>query len=206
MRVLTGLLLAAMVVLATWEHSTLAENNPLVPDQVERPIDEPMVEPRSLRSIIDDLGWSSDDLRIHVDKSDREMGIWVRDSLIKTYTIVLGLSPVGDKQMEGDRKTPEGTFTFRDKYPHKDWHKFVWVDYPNEESWQKFKQRKKDGIIPNDARIGGEIGIHGVPKGMDDWVEKGNDWTFGCIGMKNADLDELYPFISKNSTVIRISP
>ena len=108
--------------------------------------------------------------------------------------------------MQGDRRTPEGTFTFRDKYPHRAWHKFVWVDYPNAESWKRFKERKRSGTIPADARIGGEIGIHGVPVGMDHWIEQGSDWTWGCIALRNDDLDEIYPFIKPRHTTITIVP
>lgn len=128
------------------------------------------------------------------------------DRTLKIWPCVLGEVPVGDKHMQGDRRTPEGTFTFRDKYPHRQWHKFVWVDYPNEESWKRFKERKRSGTIPADARIGGEIGIHGVPTGMDHWIEQGSDWTWGCIALRNDDLDEIYPFIKPRHTAITIVP
>lgn len=164
------------------------------------------VRPRPLKGIMDSLGWSNEPIRILVDKSDRRMELSVKDTVLKSYLIVLGLNPNGDKHFQGDKKTPEGTFTFRAKYPHANWHKFVWVDYPNEESWRRFNKRKADGTIPSDAKIGAEIGIHGVPDGMDEWIVRGQDWTFGCIAMRNDDLDEIYPLIKPKATKMIVVP
>jgi len=53
------------------------------------------------------------------------------------------------------------------------------------------------------AHIGGEIGIHGVPHGMDFIIDMKYNWTLGCISMKNKDIDEIYPYITK-ATIIEI--
>lgn len=45
--------------------------------------------------------------------------------------------------------------------------------------------------------------IQGVPKGMDFLIDMKYNWTLGCISLKNKDIDELYPFITKN-TIIEI--
>lgn len=115
--------------------------------------------------------------------------------------IVLGTVPTGDKRQEGDRKTPEGIFRIRDKYPHPDWSKFVWLDYPTAESWHKHRQAKQLGQIDANATIGGEIGIHGVPAGQDNWIDQGKNWTLGCVSLKNADLEALYPYLSVGTVV-----
>jgi hypothetical protein len=31
---------------------------------------------------------------------------------------------------------------------------------------------------------------------MDEWITTGQDWTFGCIALKNTDVDEIYPLIT----------
>jgi murein L,D-transpeptidase YafK len=103
MRILIGLLLAAMVVLATWKGSSFAENNTLVRDQLLSEAPVPATESLGLKEILAALDWSNDELRIKVDKSERKMSILVRDSLVKSYPFVLGLSPIGDKQMQGDK-------------------------------------------------------------------------------------------------------
>jgi hypothetical protein len=80
------------------------------------------------------------------------------------------------------------------------------VDYTSKESWERFNEWKSNGEIPNDAKIGGEIGIHGVLSGVKGWVLDGCDWTFGCIAMENDDIDELYPYVEEKETIIHIVP
>lgn len=145
-------------------------------------------------------------IRFVVDKSHRRFMVYAGDSLLKTYPCVLGEQPVGDKHYQGDRRTPEGSFAFRSKRVHGQWHKFIWIDYPNAESWRRFRERKAAGLIPAGKDIGGEIGIHGVPDGMDHWIESGADWTWGCIALRNADVDEIYPYITPSRTMISIRP
>lgn len=159
-----------------------------------------------LARLIDSLHLYAGTVRFHVDKSERRFRVYVGDSLLKTYPCVLGEKPVGDKFHQGDRKTPEGTFSFRSKRVHASWHKFIWVDYPNEESYRRFKERRSQGLIPAGKDIGGEIGIHGVPDGYDHWIDAGEDWTWGCIALKNADVDEIYPYIVAGKTMMEVVP
>ncbi|MBK6830472.1 MAG: L,D-transpeptidase family protein [Flavobacteriales bacterium] len=159
-----------------------------------------------LAKLIDSLRIDVRSIRFHVDKSERRFDVFDGDHLLKSYPCVLGEKPVGDKFHQGDRKTPEGTFTFRSKRVHHQWHKFVWVDYPNTESWRRYNERRSEGLIPAGKDIGGEIGIHGVPDGMDHWIDAGEDWTWGCIALKNADVDEIYPYIIAQRTEITVEP
>jgi murein L,D-transpeptidase YafK len=140
-------------------------------------------------------------INILIDKSDYKLSIYSSDTLVKEYDVVFGGDPVGDKHKEGDKRTPEGVFGMRDKYPHRNWSKFIWIDYPNEVSWRKFNKRKADGIIKNGETIGGEVGIHGVPEGMDHMIDDKRNWTLGCISMKNKDVNEIYPYITKRTKI-----
>lgn len=137
-------------------------------------------------------------LSVLIDKSDYRLSIIHADTVVKWYPVVLGYNPVGDKMQEGDYKTPEGVFGIRDKYPHKSWKYFIWIDYPNEESWERFDKRKADGAISKDAKIGGEIGIHGTPENSDGLIDDGQNWTFGCISLKRSHVEEIYPYFHKS--------
>ena len=76
------------------------------------------------------------------------------------------------------------------------------LDYPNAADYAKFNQRKAVGIIPKDAKIGGDIGIHGT-WAHEEWaVENLQSWTLGCISMKNEDVDELYGMVGPGTLVI----
>ena len=157
----------------------------------------------SLSEIIDSLGINKNTLSILIDKSDAKLSVLNDDSTIKEYPVVFGRNTTDDKLMQGDKCTPEGKFHIIAKYPHKKWSKFIWINYPNNESWKKHNAAKKDGLIPANAKIGGEVGIHGVPEGMDFLIDIGYNWTLGCISLKNNDINEIYPFITKN-TIIEI--
>lgn len=159
-----------------------------------------------LRELLDSLSIPVTTISFRVKKSERTFSVLVGEEVLRTYPCVLGEVPVGDKFHQGDRRTPEGTFTFRSKRVHDQWHKFIWVDYPNAESWKRYRQRRAQGMIPRGVDIGGEIGIHGVPEGMDHWIEAGVDWTWGCIALKNSDVDEIYPLITAGRTEIVIEP
>ncbi|MBS1581368.1 MAG: L,D-transpeptidase [Bacteroidetes bacterium] len=159
-----------------------------------------------LARLLDSLRLPAARLWLHVDKSERVMGVMVDTTELKRYPCVLGEHPVGDKMRQGDRRTPEGTFTFRSKRRHDKWHVFIWIDYPNAESWRRFKARQASGEVPANADIGGEVGIHGVPDGKDHWIDQGADWTWGCIALRNADVDEIYPYITPQRTRLVIEP
>ncbi|MEL7071899.1 MAG: L,D-transpeptidase [Cyanobacteria bacterium J06634_6] len=55
------------------------------------------------------------------------------------------------------------------------------------------------------STIGGQIGIHGVPDNADGFVDTRSNWTWGCVSLKNADVDEIYSVASHN-TVVEILP
>lgn len=156
----------------------------------------------SLQNIVKARQIKGSDLEIIIDKSDRTLSVLYSDTILITYPCVLGFNPVDDKKQEGDGCTPEGTFKIRSKYPHKSWSYFVWIDYPNKESWKKFNERKANGEIAKGASIGGEIGIHGVPEGMDELIDQQVDWTLGCISLRTGDIKDLYKSISDNTTII----
>ncbi|XOV66049.1 MAG: murein L,D-transpeptidase family protein [Fluviicola sp.] len=145
------------------------------------------------------------DLKIFIDKSEYYLAVKHADSVLIKYPCVFGFNTVDDKAMEGDGCTPEGDFGVRSMYAHKSWKYFIWIDYPNAESWRRFKKRKANGDIPSDATIGGEVGIHGVPDGMDSMIDKRTNWTLGCISLKNDHITDLYKSINKN-TKIEIVP
>jgi murein L,D-transpeptidase YafK len=142
--------------------------------------------------------------RIVIEKSNYCLKLYEKDRLLRTYPVVLGFDPVPDKRMEGDGRTPEGTFHVRTKYDHKNWSKFIWVDYPTSESYARFNRRKQNGEIPATATIGGEIGIHGTPEGREDLISDKKNWTLGCISLSRADVDELYGLIKTQGTEILI--
>jgi len=137
--------------------------------------------------------------KIVIEKSKRKLQVYSNDKLIKTYKISLGQNPTGDKEFEGDKKTPEGEYVINDKNPNSGYYKNLGISYPNK---QDIENAKKIGKDP-----GGQIKIHGIKNGL-GWIGKIHllmDWTAGCIALTNEDIDELYNVI-KVETPIVIKP
>jgi murein L,D-transpeptidase YafK len=118
-----------------------------------------------------------------------------------TYPVVFGNKDMGDKMMEGDRKTPEGIFHIAMKRKHEKWNSFLSIDYPTVESYQRFNQRKAKGLIPTNARIGGSIGIHGTWPHEEFAVDTYQNWTEGCISTKNLFIQEIFSMLPVGTTV-----
>lgn len=139
---------------------------------------------------------------IIIDKSDYELHVYDDKGWYATYPVVFGNNSLEDKKMEGDKNTPEGTFHINGKKVHEKWYRFLALDYPTDESRQKFNKRKQRGEIPSSAKIGGSIGIHGTWPNDDMVVDRYKNWTLGCISMKNTDVLELYGYTPIGTQVV----
>jgi murein L,D-transpeptidase YafK len=157
---------------------------------------------RALQTVITERNVNADNLSVIIDKSDHKLTIKSDTIILKEYPAVFGRNPIDDKLKQGDRCTPEGTFYMKAKYPHSKWSKFIWLNYPTRDSWRKHNAAIRQGKIPGDAKIGGEIGIHGVPEGMDILIDMKYDWTEGCISLKTKDINELYCYVTESTPII----
>ncbi len=160
---------------------------------------------KTLQEILAENHISKSSLKIKIDKSAYTLSVVHADTVLIVYPCVFGFNAVDDKAQEGDGCTPEGTFGIRSMYAHKSWKYFIWIDYPNAESWRRFNRRKANGELAANATIGGEVGIHGVPEGGDYMIDNQSNWTLGCISLKNADIEDLYKSITA-ATQVEIIP
>jgi murein L,D-transpeptidase YafK len=138
---------------------------------------------------------------IVIDKSDYELNVYDAAGWLITYPIVFGNDNQGDKLVEGDRKTPEGTFTIISKRVHEKWCRYMGLDYPTAEDVAKFNLRKQQGLIPPYAKIGGGIGIHGTWPHEDYAVDQYQNWTNGCISLKNEHVRQLFEMMPVGTKV-----
>ncbi|HEY8734346.1 MAG TPA: L,D-transpeptidase [Puia sp.] len=134
-------------------------------------------------------------------KADYELKVYDQDGWYGTYPVVFGSKSLDDKMVEGDRRTPEGTYHIASKRPHEKWDKMMLIDFPTKADLDKFNQRKSKGLIPRNAKIGGGIAIHGTWPHDDLAVDLFQNWTNGCIALKNEDVDELYDLLPVGTTV-----
>lgn len=145
---------------------------------------------------------NKDSVMVLVDKSRYTVQVYYRKRMVRNYRAVFGPNPKMNKCMEGDRCTPEGVFHISAKNPNSKYNKFMLISYPNDSARQRFNKLKAEGKIPQSARIGGDIGIHGIWKGGDDMIEMGVGWTDGCVALKNKDIEELYTFVGVGTRVV----
>ena len=139
---------------------------------------------------------------IVISKHSYELTVYDDRGWLVKYPVVFGNNDLGDKMKEGDRETPEGTFTIISKRVHEKWDRFMMLDYPTAESYEKFRQRKAQGLIPKDAQIGGGVGIHGTWPHEGYAVDRYENWTEGCISLKNEDVEELFNMVPVGTKVI----
>ncbi len=139
------------------------------------------------------------DLKIEklvVIKNKRIMEAYANGQVIKTYKISLGRNPLGDKEFEGDKRTPEGNYTINDKNSMSGYHKNLGVSYPNSED---IIEARRENLKP-----GGEIKIHGIRNGI-GFIGKFHrlmDWTAGCIAVTDTEVDELFNNVAIGTPII----
>ncbi len=138
---------------------------------------------------------------IVIDKSDYELRVYDDNGWYATYPVVFGSKSLDDKMTEGDRKTPEGVYHIASKRPHEKWDRMMLLDYPTRADYEKFNQRKAKGLISKNARIGGGIGIHGTWQRDDMAVDFYQNWTNGCVSLKNDEIEDLYSLIPLGTQV-----
>ena len=137
--------------------------------------------------------------KVLIEKQARRLTLLSKGEVIKTYKIALGGNPVGPKQIQGDYKTPEGTYIIDSRNENSAFHLSLHISYPNE----KDKMRARElGASP-----GGAIMIHGLKNGF-SWVGASHadvDWTDGCIAVTDEEIEEIYKFVP-NGTIVEIRP
>ena len=139
---------------------------------------------------------------IVITKHTYELAVFDSQGWLVTYPVVFGSTDLRDKMMSGDRETPEGTFSIISKRVHEKWDRFLLLNYPTGACIAKFNERKAEGLIPANAAIGGGIGIHGTWPHEGYAIDQYQEWTNGCISMKNPDVEELYNMIPLGTEVV----
>ncbi len=150
--------------------------------------------------------------RLVVKKKERKLKVFDGKKLVKSYTIVLGFTPVGDKKIEGDGKTPEGEFYIFTKNASSRFFLSLGVSYPAiDDAARGLKENlisrdehdtileavKNKQMPPQKTKLGGEIYIHGGGTIT--------DWTDGCVALRNEEMKELFDAIPVGTSV-RIEP
>ncbi len=147
--------------------------------------------------------------RLVVEKSARKLLVYDGERLIETYPIGLGFAPDGDKEREGDGKTPEGEYYVFTKNEKSRFFLSLGLSYPSVDDARRgfagnlITREEHDAILeaieagrvpPQKSALGGEIYIHGG--GAAD------DWTRGCVALANDEMKALFEAIPVGTRVV----
>ena len=146
--------------------------------------------------------------RILVLKAKRQLILFDGEKAVRQYRVGLGLSPEGDKEREGDRRTPEGNYYVCVKNARSNFLVSLGLSYPNEEDAARglraglitksqhariLRAIKGKQIPPWNTALGGQIFIHG--NGSQ------SDWTWGCVALDNDMMQELFDAVPRGAPV-----
>lgn len=137
--------------------------------------------------------------KVLIDKSDRKLHLIDNGEILRSFDIALGMVPVGDKEQEGDFRTPEGNYVLDLRNPDSDYFLSIRVSYPDPADRRIASEK---GVDP-----GGAIMIHGQPNEptRSETYYRTQDWTNGCIAVSNSDMIDIWLMTDEN-TPIEIRP
>lgn len=128
--------------------------------------------------------------RVEVHKAARKMYLLHETKILKEYDIKLGGNPVGPKQFEGDRKTPEGAYLITHRNPRSAYHLSLGISYPN--------SANRAFAVANGKPPGGDIFIHGE----NNHGSSRGDWTVGCIAVTDKQIEEIYAMVNPGTLIV----
>ena len=179
---------------------------PRVPPSVVDPSRFENLPPPDPNSIVAPsfLPWAAEaSYLIVVHKPSRTLALYHHGTREKLYPVVLGRAP-GRKVYEGDRRTPSGLYRVKQKRSHHRFHRFLDIDYPNRDDLALYRASVASGKVPSVGKRvkgpGGLLGIHGSDD--EKLTRVGVNWTYGCVALANADIEEIYGLVPEGTLVV----
>lgn len=156
---------------------------------------------------------------IIITKSQQSLDVMQGDQVIKQYRIAYGKGGTGPKRQVGDSKTPLGIYKIIAFKDNSHFHFFMQLDYPNLlDAWYGYKNDiisaaefrkiaaayKTGSSPPQDTRLGGYIGIHGLGNSTEQrlLIHKEVNWTNGCIALTNDQIIDLKKYVAIGTKVV----
>ena len=154
---------------------------------------------------------------VRVSKKSKTLYLYQGGTLVGTYPADFGYNPLSDKEQRGTTamrdhwRTPEGTFFVVDRNARSTFYRAFVLNYPTAEDARRglarglVSQREHDAIVaaeqgfrrpPMNTALGGMIEIHGHGTGA------GLNWTQGCVAVRNAHMDTLWPYVQVGTPVV----
>jgi len=127
--------------------------------------------------------------KVLVNKAERKVYLQRGHKTFLTFSCQLGRNPLGDKQQEGDGRTPEGSYTLVGQTGSAKYGKAFLISYPDS---VHLAAAKKRGVS-----AGKEIMVHTGNAAKSDL----KDWTNGCIAISNADMEKFFTYVQPGTPI-----
>jgi murein L,D-transpeptidase YafK len=159
----------------------------------------------------------SPDPWVLINSRSRTLSI-VRDGqiVLEFDNIAFGRGGTADQRVLGDGRTPLGNFRVQYINRQSPYGIFFGLNYPTPEHAQRaYRARlidritylrvlyahEDDRLPPQDTRLGGHIGIHGLGKG-DPTIHRDFDWTRGCVALTNRQIRQFARWVQLGTRVL----
>jgi murein L,D-transpeptidase YafK len=163
---------------------------------------------------------ASGEVELIVIRSEHKLLIVKNDVVLNSFRAAFGSGGRKAKLQRGDHTTPKGNYHIKRVRDSERFHSFLQLDYPSINdaitamASNTITKAQYNAILdahiagempPQDTPLGGSIGIHGIGIETQDRIEIHQiaDWTQGCIGLRNDEVDLLKHYI-KNGTKVTI--
>ena len=102
---------------------------------------------------------------------------------------------MGPKKVQGDGRTPEGRYAIEWRKPNSRFYRALRVSYPTVD--------ERAAAARQGADPGGDIMIHGVPRGLGLFaaILNSTDWTDGCIAVDDVAMAEIWSAVDVGTSV-----
>jgi hypothetical protein len=159
---------------------------------------------------------TADEVWLLVDTENLTISVMRGKALLYKYdNIAIGSNGPSVARRVSDQTTPLGEFRISGINPRSRFHLFMAIDYP---TMEHARSALADGRIspdeymavsnawlggeppPQDTRLGGYLGIHGVGDG-NTGIHGLVNWTDGCIAVTNEQMDELASWVGVGTRV-----
>lgn len=141
------------------------------------------------------------------------------DHVVRHFTASYGKGGDGTKRVEGDQKTPIGTYTISAMRKSDKFYYFMQFNYPNLlDAWYGYQNKvitetqfdeftsaiKNRKLTPQNTQLGGYIGIHGLgyPTSSQLTIHENLNWTNGCVAITNQEIDYLRQYVDVGTRVV----
>ncbi|KAF0193219.1 MAG: hypothetical protein FD165_322 [Gammaproteobacteria bacterium] len=154
---------------------------------------------------------------ILVDTRARTLTVNSADRVVKRFDgVAIGRNGAAETRAEGDGQTPLGTFEIAWVNDRSDFRLFFGLNYPTREHAERaFRAHLIDlstyldiqlaidnhRLPPQNTRLGGYIGIHGLGRADPD-IHASTNWTQGCVALTDQQIKQLAAWIKPGTRVV----